>query len=407
MMNRDGLVDYLTNQFQKPMDYKEKYIELYNRYHIPEGMSSDALTLRKDLGEYSNYILFCLLSVINPKKLKDYFVDVEIDTFSVTKYEEEGKIELPILIKNMVAVSSDQFIGSVTMQWLMKLGDAQFVNYNAATQRTLKREIKGNAEYYRPYVNRKSVRDIADSMRRGSYIPNVMTFNMPEDTDYEYMNGILRVNHISKFDITDGYHRYLAMRSIYNEDHSFDYPMEIRITSFPINKAQHFIWQEDQGTKMKKIDSSSLNQYDPANIIIQKLNANPMFNLHGEILRIGGIIKSGDLSNMITYFFFRHYNKNEIKVRTLNVSNILFRKFNILTENDHEFLTEPYSWRKLVIVMYVMSNTSIADQEMISAIHYLIDQIKTIPTRLLDGKHIRLELIAAFDHMILEWRKKK
>lgn len=27
MMNRDGLVDYLTNQFQKPMDYKEKYIE--------------------------------------------------------------------------------------------------------------------------------------------------------------------------------------------------------------------------------------------------------------------------------------------------------------------------------------------------------------------------------------------
>lgn len=177
MMNRDGLVDYLTNQFQKPMDYKEKYIELYNRYHIPEGMSSDALTLRKDLGEYSNYILFCLLSVINPKKLKDYFVDVEIDTFSVTKYEEEGKIELPILIKNMVAVSSDQFIGSVTMQWLMKLGDAQFVNYNAATQRTLKREIKGNAEYYRPYVNRKSVRDIADSMRRGSYIPNVMTFN--------------------------------------------------------------------------------------------------------------------------------------------------------------------------------------------------------------------------------------
>lgn len=159
---------------------------------------------------------------------------------------------------------------------------------------------------------------------------------------------------------------------------------------------------------MKKIDSSSsLNQYDPANIIIQKLNANPMFNLHGEILRTGGIIKSGDFSNMITYFFFRRYNKNEEKVRTLNVSNILFRKFNILTENDHEFLTEPYSWRKLVIVMYVMSNTSIADQEMISVIHYLIDQIKTIPTRLLDVKHIRLELIAAFDHMVLEWRKKK
>lgn len=57
--------------------------------------------------------------------------------------------------------------------------------------------------------------------------------------------------------------------------------------------------------------------------------------------------------------------------------------------------------------MYVMSNTSIADQEMISVIHYLIDQIKTIPTRLLDVKHIRLELIAAFDHMVLEWRKKK
>ena len=139
MMNRDGLVDYLTNQFQKPMDYREKCSELYAKYHIPEGMSSDALTMRKDLGEYSNYILFCLLSVTNPKKVKDYFADVEINAFSVTKYEEDDKIELPILIKNMVEVSPDQFIGSGTMQWLMKLGDAQFVNYNAATQRTLKR----------------------------------------------------------------------------------------------------------------------------------------------------------------------------------------------------------------------------------------------------------------------------
>lgn len=41
--------------------------------------------------------------------------------------------------------------------------------------------------------------------------------------------------------------------------------MEIRIVSFTEEKAKQFIYQKEQKTKMKQIDSAAMNQYSPAN----------------------------------------------------------------------------------------------------------------------------------------------
>ncbi len=50
--------------------------------------------------------------------------------------------------------------------------------------------------------------------------------------------------------------------------------MEIRIVSFTEEKAKQFIYQKDQKTKMKQIDSAAMNQYSPANTVkaIRALN---------------------------------------------------------------------------------------------------------------------------------------
>ena len=111
------------------------------------------------------------------------------------------------------------------------------------------------------------------------YIPDDITLNMPEEgSKFRYENGKLTISELpgGKFDITDGYHRYLAMCAIYNIDKSFDYPMELRITNFDLATCQQMIFQKDQKTQMKKEDSATFNQYDVGNQIVNenKLSVN-------------------------------------------------------------------------------------------------------------------------------------
>lgn len=63
-------------------------------------------------------------------------------------------------------------------------------------------------------------------------------------------------------------HRYIAISDLSNLNEDFDYPMELRSTMFSESKAQQMIWQKDQKTKMRKIESDSLNQNNFANQVI-------------------------------------------------------------------------------------------------------------------------------------------
>ena len=99
-----------------------------------------------------------------------------------------------------------------------------------------------------------------------------------------------RQKHPTIMDILDGYHRYISMSEIVREDPTFDYPMMIQIVSFSEEKARQFIFQEDQKTQMKKVDSAAMNQYNPANTAVAKLNTDPNSNLRGEIVKTTGKI---------------------------------------------------------------------------------------------------------------------
>ena len=339
LKQRDSLEKLLTQECKSISNNKkncqETYSKLKEKFNIPIGISSDIITLRRDLCEFSEFILYALLFIIAENKVKNYFSAEEIKAYSKAKYKIE-KFKLPYKMENMCQISEDQWIGSITVKELMKLRDAQLINYNENSQRTMQHIIDGEREYYKISLNKAAVSAIRESYERDLYIPNTITLNMTEDSDFSFSNNTLTIREIKQFDIIDGYHRYIAMSQIYDVNKDFDYNMEIRIVCFSEQKAQQFIYQEDQKTQMKKIDSDSLNQNNAGNIVCQRLNADPLCNLQGLINRNDGVISAGEFCLLINYFYFKNINKSDVKTRIIQVTKELKEKLNAITESNNE-----------------------------------------------------------------------
>jgi len=266
------------NQKIETATYKNKTIkniseDLYDRYDIPIGILTDYLTLRVPVDDASDFILFALSEKLINKHLTEYFSDKEIEFYSNSKFEQL-KLKFPIIL-DMIQITPMQWIGKITAKQLMEFRDAQTINYNERTQRTMERKIAHGTEYWRININDAAVKAIEEEYLNETYIPNTITLNLSDDSeaDFEYDSERKQmiIKSIKFFDILDGYHRYKALSKANLKKELFDYQMELRIVCFPEEKAREFIWQEDQKTPMTKVDSDSYNQNDKAVYIAERV----------------------------------------------------------------------------------------------------------------------------------------
>ena len=365
-------------------EYAEK------QYDIPKGFTSDFITMRVSFMEANEFILFCILDSIEKitkeandirnDKLKEYFTENEIKIYSTSKYNVE-KIKFPLRFK-AVQIADDHWISKIDFKTLMKLRAAQLINYNEETQRTMERIVRGNTEIYRIKVDKSAVYAIENSYKDGTYIPTPLTFNIPEDTEADYYYDEekmeLVIRKLDHFDINDGYHRYVAACKACDSDRNFNFTMELRIVGFPEYKAQHFIYQEDQKTKMPKIDSDTYNQNNLANQIVERLNQDPRCNLKGLIRRNNGIINYADLAGLINYYYISR-EKEKGNQLLISVKNELVSNFNELTEHDSSFLTKRYQFKKLMAIMHCFAYYSDKDKtNMVEVILQVIDKLKEL-----------------------------
>ena len=97
--------------------------EIQTSFNIPTGMTMDLLTGRINLEDANEFILFALCSCLDKELEKNntnkYFTSIEIEGYSKSKYQEET-IKFPIEIK-CVPIAADQWIGSVDVDFIMKL----------------------------------------------------------------------------------------------------------------------------------------------------------------------------------------------------------------------------------------------------------------------------------------------
>lgn len=346
----------------KPSEQRKFITKLNTKYAIPYDMASDIISMRTRPEDYSDFVMFAMLDIILPSKLDELFTSSEIETYLVAKFEQK-KIKLPLKWKMAEITEGQQWIGAIKLSELMALRSGSWIRYNEDTQRTMKRIISGDTCYYEITLDRKAVNSIKNAIESDQYIPTTLTFNLPEDAEFYYKDGELVIQKCDYLDIVDGYHRYIALSKVYDLNPKFDFNMELRITSFSESRAKQFIWQEDQKTKMRKIDSESLNQTNPAVKIVQQLNTDANFILAGKMNRTNGIINISDFTAIIEDLFYstnkrRTLNKgNEIQYQQF-VKKQLLEGINKVVENNVEYTTKPWSYERLLLVcLSILNNT--------------------------------------------------
>lgn len=361
--NRELLEEYLVKYFVPLLTDKLKKVNaaIYckQKYGYPESRLSDFLTKRMTLSEGSDWDLFVVFDTImsqipTKNKLTTYFTETEINEYSSTKYKKPKKTGFPLKFK-MIEVADDQWIGRITARELVLLRNAGVIRYNKNIQRTMKRGYRGRTEEYRITENKKSIKEIKDSMQAGTFISNTITLNIPDDVESEFKYDedtmILTITKANSLDIIDGFHRLIALEQAANMDKKWDYPMELRISNYSESKGQRFVYQEDQKTKMRKIDSDSFNVEDEAIKCVTRLNEDPQCNLSGQINRNEGLISLAEMAAIVQKLHFQDLGKKAARVRSVELAKELREDFNTLTEFDTKYMTERYSFPNLYIVL--------------------------------------------------------
>lgn len=336
---------------------KELYNNLIDKFNLDTNVSEEIITFKKDLSEFTTFELFCVLWFLDRDSLPKFFTQTEIETLSNEKYSHE-ELHFPIVFNNMVQVTDDQWIGRIDVEKIMALKNGRFINYDENEQRALRRVKYGDVEIFKPFVSEKNVEEIRQAMENGTYIPDPITLNMPEGSQFTYDNYTLTVESLPRgmFNLDDGYHRYLAMSRIYDFDKSFNYPMELRVVNFSNGKANDFIFQQDQKTLMKRIVSDTYNTNSIPNKVIASLNADPSFLLKGLIGRNNANIDSAVLAKLIRHFYIKKQliKRGEDVAYVVNIKQELKSKFNALVEQDTKFAGK-YTNPMLFTTMYVFA----------------------------------------------------
>ena len=328
--------------------------EVYNKHNSPTRIITGIISCKIPLDTLSDTVLFFLSEVLIPDKIDTYFTKKEIKIYSSTIYEDPNKITFPYTLK-MCQVADDQWIGRTDAKFFIGMND--YIKYNTKTQRVMtKIKNKSGEDTWKPTVNTRAVKEIQECYVKHHFISNTITLNFTDTSQLEYEydeeKGEFTIFSLHHFDITDGYHRYLAMNNVYAHDEDFNLPMEIRITNFDEAKAQHWIYQEDKKTKMKKVDSESLNQNSMSNQVVERLNSFGSC-LQGKISRNEGIISYGELAHQINRYYFSKEKMKEFKDDMGYKSKVvtdLKGKFGLLNDLYPEFLNEEVD-RALICVL--------------------------------------------------------
>ena len=418
MINGEATYDDIRSWIQykqQRLDKKQRQQickDAFAEYNIPMDITADILVGRRDVKEFPPKILFGIINTISPSKIQEYFTSEEIRTLSNIELEiKEAK--LPYVFEDIVQITDDQWVGRIDVKTLMDLRDRQMINYKENSQRVMQHLISGGIETLRIFVNKTAVKLIANLMKSGRYIPDDITLNIPDgDPDgesefkYDVKRHRLTVTKLpnSKFDILDGYHRYLGMSQVYNEDNNFNYPMEIRVTNFQLSKAQQFVFQKDQKTKMKKVESDSYDQYSVANRIVSLINGDPACYLHGQIGRAGEIISSVDMAIILKKLIIPDNIKpeNEGKYIITEKQNLV-KQFNSLIDQRPQLMSTKWETIMLYSALAIFANENIPEESYGDIYDEMMDKLKEMKVFTASKKSINKNLLTTSNNIMERW----
>lgn len=356
--------EYFQMTLRKDVNLNVIYTSFSEKYNYPSNKIHAILSRNIPVDFIKPEEVFWLSDILLHKKIKDYFTEKEIKKFSSMRYEEKEFKDLSIPC--LEVVEGEQWIGVLqnAPEFFARLRISRKIHYNPNAQRAMTMEhLKNGKTLWRITLNKTVLKKIRQCFNSNKFIPNTITLNIDPDTDTElvYQDGMLEINNLDHFDITDGFHRFMALCKEWDNNSDFSYPMEIRITRFSDDKASYFVWQEDQKTPMKRKDAATLNLDTVENKIIRRLNDSEGC-LQDNIGRNNSLIQMADLNEAIKKIYVKPkqlekipYDKAEF---IKNTSKEINRKWNSFVEKYPDAIENGYTPEKIMkIVKHCKNNT--------------------------------------------------
>lgn len=294
MIQREELEGALIQFFNQIHFDKKKFAEveerLVSKRKMLSGSVAGVLSQTDDLSKVSDEELYWYADASDLSfDFKQYFSPNEIKMYSTSKNQILKSI-FPLSFENVIQVGDRQFLTTITSQRLYEFYKHQIVIYNLNTQRNPKIVIKDGEEKLIININRRSVASIISLLKRNLFVPNALTFNIREErngAEYEYDedNAELIVFN-NGFDIIDGYHRYLALTRVMDENPDFNFTFILNIVNFTEEEARRYIAQEDKRNKINSSYSKSLDTTKYESILVSRLNGDSASYLYGQIQAI-------------------------------------------------------------------------------------------------------------------------
>ena len=310
----------------------------------------------------------------------EFFSQGEIGMYKNSKAKREEVEIYPVVFKNVLQISDDQWVTTINIDELYDLYKKQLINYNKNTQRPSRRRETNGLVEYKISINRKSIKEITQLMKDHLFIPNALTFNINMDNasnNFSYGNGRLELKS-GVFDIIDGFHRYKSLIDCKQADPSFNYNMVLNIMNFTEDKAGTYIAQEDKRNKISKSVVKTMDANNPINRVIQRLNDDGRSYLRGKIGRTGNFeVNSTWLFEAISKCYILKNQQDEIEL-----GKYLRDVFNAIIEDG--LLEKSFINIATIIVaseIYRDDDDYIRKIEgIVKAIKYLPDELKKINT---------------------------
>lgn len=365
--DRTELNSYFEKLINRYIDDPEKKAKLQSiaeeKYGIPPFRIQVILKHEAAIEECDNIEIFWIIDCIYDlkrsikKELDEYFTENEIKFFSQEKYEKDDikwPIEFPVF-----QVADDQWIGTIDANFLSKMRKNNLLRYNKNIQRRVKTVVRGNEFYESIDLNKRAVESIKDLLKENKFIPNTITLNFDVDiAKFTIIKGngcdILRFDRIDHLDILDGYHRFVAISRLIDELGSIDLTLEVRFACYSDDKANQFIWQEEQKTRVPQKDVKTYNMEDISNKVVKRVNESSSCNLAGKITR-SGYINSGDFAEFIDRYYISNMSEEEKELAIVTVSKDIIEDINLITEDDVSRLTKKYSLADVRMLTYLFS----------------------------------------------------
>jgi len=287
---RDILRDAIAVADLRNKTFKQQFFKLMNTmYNIPIGDSVFILNNKLPVETMTKDTMYKLMKVLHHffqtqvLETERYFTEIEDINFGKKILDEE--IIKEVVITNWIKVNEDQYLCTMQSDYVNRLRDSLRFKYNENTQRSMTVKERGETIIKQVTLVPEARKAIHALMENNDFISDDLTLNINPDF-YEppkIIRGNLVIPEESVIDIIDGFHRYLEMTAVKDENPDWEYTCIFNIVMFNEDKANKFIIQRDKKNHLTEEQVVMSNKTDLITLAITNLNNSDNFHLKGSI----------------------------------------------------------------------------------------------------------------------------